>query len=61
MDSTTTKHKISVERLVHFQCSDCTKWWTIGDAPKTKKEWYCPWCGVKNKVINDKSPYQHEI
>lgn len=43
------KHKTSEETLVHFQCSTCTKWWTIGDAPKDKKEWYCPWCGIKSK------------
>ena len=42
-----TKHKISIEKLVHFQCSDCKKWWTIGDAPTDKTEWYCPWCGEK--------------
>ena len=50
MDSMTTKHKTSIEKLVHFQCSDCNKWWTIGDAPDDKKEWYCPWCGTKNET-----------
>jgi predicted RNA-binding Zn-ribbon protein involved in translation (DUF1610 family) len=43
----TTKLKISKEVLTHFQCGQCEKWWTIGDAPKSKKVWYCPWCGVK--------------
>jgi len=38
----------SIERLVHFQCGSCEKWWSIGDAPiDTHSQWYCPWCGVK--------------
>ena len=41
--------KKSCEILNHFSCSKCKKWWTIGDAPKTKREWFCPWCGEKNK------------
>jgi len=38
------KGKISVERLSHFQCGVCNKWWSVGDAPKRNK-WFCPWCG----------------
>ena len=42
---------ISIEKLVHFQCEICTKWWTIGDAPiDTKVDWYCPWCGQKQNI-----------
>lgn len=36
-----------VERLNHFVCVACKKWWTIGDAPVAKKEWFCPWCGKR--------------
>ncbi len=39
----------SIERLNHFRCIDCNKWWSIGDAPIEKVEWYCPWCGKKGK------------
>lgn len=39
------KYQQSAERLVHFQCSYCDKWWTIGDPPE-KDYWYCPWCGT---------------
>jgi DNA-directed RNA polymerase subunit RPC12/RpoP len=42
------KHNSSVEILTHYQCGKCIKWWSIGDAPKDKKEWYCPWCGTKS-------------
>lgn len=42
------EHKISIEILSHFQCSNCTKWWSIGDAPKDREGWYCPWCGTNN-------------
>lgn len=38
----------TIERLSHFSCSVCQKWWTIGDAPEEKSDWYCPWCGEKN-------------
>jgi len=38
----------SVEILHHFTCRHCDKWWTVGDAPKGKKKWFCPWCGKKN-------------
>lgn len=41
---------LSVERLHHFRCGACNKWWSIGDAEKQKKEWFCPWCGVLQKV-----------
>jgi hypothetical protein len=34
------------ERLAHFSCGNCRKWWTIGDAPADKKIWHCPWCGT---------------
>mgnify|MGYP001599533068 CR=1 FL=1 len=37
--------KSAIEQLHHFVCVSCKKWWTIGDAPASKKEWFCPWCG----------------
>lgn len=42
----------SVERLVHFQCGSCKKWWSIGDAPD-RDYWYCPWCGARQWVIEN--------
>jgi predicted RNA-binding Zn-ribbon protein involved in translation (DUF1610 family) len=39
--------KMSEETLRHFNCGACGCWWTIGDPRKKQKEWYCPWCGVK--------------
>jgi hypothetical protein len=36
----------SIERLVHFRCGACRKWWSIADAPE-QDYWYCPWCGDK--------------
>lgn len=38
----------SIEKLVHFNCPFCSKWWSISDAPiTTKSDWHCPWCGSK--------------
>ena len=42
------KVKISVERLVHFNCGYCDKWWSVGDAPEDKTEWFCAWRGEKH-------------
>jgi hypothetical protein len=39
----------SIESLSHFWCKSCKKWWSIGDAPLKREEWFCPWCGEKNK------------
>jgi len=38
----------TIEQLHHFTCAVCGKWWTIGDAPKEKTDWHCPWCGEIN-------------
>lgn len=38
----------SIENLNHFCCKSCNKWWSVGDAPREKEEWYCPWCGNKD-------------
>jgi len=52
--------KISIENLAHFRCGKCDKWWTIaspeggsssgGDWPEKRKEWFCPWCGAKQRA-----------
>jgi predicted RNA-binding Zn-ribbon protein involved in translation (DUF1610 family) len=41
----------TIEKLHHFQCYSCNKWWSIGDANTKKEIWYCPWCGEKQKFI----------
>ena len=46
-----SKAKLSEERLHHFSCGSCEKWWTIGDAPANKNEWFCPWCGTKQDFL----------
>lgn len=43
------KGRCCKEVLAHFNCDSCNKWWTIGDAPDNKAEWFCPWCGEKQK------------
>jgi len=48
-EAKSNKGKRSVETLHHFMCSSCNKWWSIGDAPESKKDWFCPWCGEKNE------------
>jgi len=44
------KGEASLERLVHFHCAYCKKWWSIGDAPREKTTWFCPWCGKEQTI-----------
>ena len=41
------------EQIRHFSCGVCNKWWSVGDAPEDKEEWYCPWCGEKQVLELD--------
>ncbi|MCL4868859.1 MAG: hypothetical protein KJ063_07830 [Anaerolineae bacterium] len=41
----------SEERLVHFRCGGCGRWWTIGDAPPKRRNWFCPWCGQEQTML----------
>lgn len=43
--------KFSEEKLGHFNCYKCKKWWTIGDIKNKKSEWFCPWCGEKQTFV----------
>jgi Zn finger protein HypA/HybF involved in hydrogenase expression len=48
-------HKVSKEILYHFQCGECTKWWTIADHHLLLEDtdnWVsCPHCGQRHKTI----------
>jgi hypothetical protein len=46
--------RVSLEMLFHFRCTACHHWWSIGDAPKRKKYWFCPWCGTKQSLLKEK-------
>lgn len=40
-----------LERLYHYRCDHCQKWWTVGDiAPQINQEMHCPHCGKKNVI-----------
>lgn len=49
----------SVERLSHFNCARCHKWWSVGDAPKDRTVWFCPWCG-KEQEFGDADDEEQE-
>jgi hypothetical protein len=38
------RYNYSIEMLVHFRCSVCSGWWSIGDA-KVDRTYFCPHCG----------------
>lgn len=48
---------LSVERLYHFRCGSCNRWWSIGDPDVTKTVWYCAWCGEKQHKKLDEPDY----
>lgn len=39
------KHRYTVERLYHFNCGMCLRWWSISDW-EAKPVMYCPHCGT---------------
>lgn len=43
-------HTYSVEKLIHYSCGNCLKWWSIGDGP-INAELICPNCGFKANII----------
>lgn len=52
----------SIEMLTHCQCHKCKGWWSIGDMPKDKLIWWCPWCGLKiNKFIQYESSATQQV
>lgn len=39
------KHTVSLEKLYHFNCGKCKKWWSIGDwLPNSLHVLTCPHC-----------------
>ena len=46
----TTVISYSLERLYHFRCGDCGKWWSVGDWTKVEYM-YCPHCSEKGKTV----------
>lgn len=41
-----------IEKLSHYTCTSCEKWFSISDAPD-REIWYCPWCGLAMTVETD--------
>jgi phage FluMu protein Com len=46
-------HKYNIEKLYHFRCYYCNKWWTIGDCTQFI-DISCPWCGAKADATPEK-------
>jgi transposase-like protein len=40
---------LSIEHISHYRCGACSKWWSVGDAPKVKIM-FCPFCGLEQKI-----------
>jgi len=49
----------SVEKLYHFRCSECNKWWSIGDF-SSNGLLMCPYCGHKDKPELEKFTEKNE-
>jgi hypothetical protein len=48
---------VSLEKMHHFRCKECNRWWSIADIPVEPETrlWYCPWCG-KEQAFDNKTP-----
>ncbi len=44
------KGTFSVERLVHFQCGYCHRWWSVSGGDETK-QWSCPFCRGRQSFV----------
>lgn len=45
----------SIEKLYHFSCARCKKWWSIGDFDtKVVKVITCPHCGEVDAASKDR-------
>lgn len=50
---------VSTEILYHFNCEECSKWWSISDSTKKVihgSSWNCPYCGYAQTVTNLMKP-----
>lgn len=41
---------VSLEHLYHFNCSECKKWWSVGDWTPVDSL-TCPHCGLKQMIM----------
>ena len=54
----------SIEILYHFSCKECKGWWSIAVENfmgAKGREWFCPWCGVKQYYDEGNIPVGREV
>ena len=51
--------KYSIEKLHHFQCQECDKWFSIGDFKK-RESLTCPYCDKKQIIYKDNTVPKNE-
>ena len=54
----------SIEILYHFSCKECKGWWSIAVENfmgAKGREWFCPWCGVKQYYVEGNIPVGREV
>lgn len=45
--------KVFVEKIYHFTCTSCRKWWSIADGKfKVRDVVYCPFCRTGHTVTS---------
>ena len=57
-------HKYSIEKLYHFTCGVCKKWWSIADFQEVEgfesiHKITCPHCGYAQTMERIKDDYLH--
>lgn len=49
--------QVTKETIWHFTCTSCSAWFSVASSDNynpIEKEFFCPTCGKKDKVINKK-------
>ena len=43
----------TIEKLYHFNCTKCSKWWSVGDYDITTFVVNCPFCGKQGNPVRN--------
>lgn len=55
-------HHCNVEEILHFTCSVCHAWWSVGTMERARpRKIHCPHCGEFNKTIYDELPHMNIV
>jgi DNA-directed RNA polymerase subunit RPC12/RpoP len=57
--------EFSIETLYHFRCTNCLRWWSVGDF-QVQQQLTCPFCSMRSVLVqseemkNDQNRTEHQ-